>query len=403
MKCSLLLAGVLVSCSLSSAPVAKTEPVAEGFLVWQGVSQKNYIYGREICPSDLRHRVVVVMEVEPNEKFFDQVLLMGKVAIVNPVTYPNDSENWETRVLPRHTIVLVSVRGGGKNVVVDVKRGLSLPKDSTGKTRDLNMLEWRYLNCMKSGGVSYYADVVCQSTPNSAGNRPYAYVLGAAGTELCYKGPLNEGTVNDIKAAAVKAQKNMSAEWIPFYGSVLKPKFCTILGKTLEKGKTAKTCPLASVSKSLLKDIVAQDKERAAESQVLYDAIEQTRSDLLLRILLEYKECPYRAYYDSQMLLKYWPGEKSRLDVVAAALKENPEVRKLSQMYCKVMIWADPEFTCKNAGEAKKIVGELSKMKKDLEKLKESKVIAVQNSALLMDAHVDELIDAIPSRLPEKQ
>ena len=114
MKCCLALAGVLVSCSLSSAPVAKTEPVAGGFLAWQGVSQKNYIYGREICPSDLRHRVVVVMEVEPNEKFFDQVLLMVKVAIVNPVTYPNDSENWETRALPRHTIVLVSVRGGVK-------------------------------------------------------------------------------------------------------------------------------------------------------------------------------------------------------------------------------------------------------------------------------------------------
>ena len=71
-------------------------------------------------------------------------------------------------------------------------------------------------------------------------------------------------------------------------------------------------------------------------------------------------------------------------------------------MFCKVMVWADPAFTCKNAGEAKKIVAELNKMKKDLDKLKKSEVIVIQNGALLMDTQVDELIATIPSRLPEK-
>jgi hypothetical protein len=58
---------------------------------------------------------------------------------------------------------------------------------------------------------------------------------------------------------------------------------------------------------------------------------------------------------------------------------------------------------CKNAGEAKKIVAELEKkIKPQLAKMKDSKVIAVQNGALILDSQVDELIATIPSRLPEK-
>ena len=71
-------------------------------------------------------------------------------------------------------------------------------------------------------------------------------------------------------------------------------------------------------------------------------------------------------------------------------------------MFCKLMTWAGPDFTCKNAGEAKKIVAELNKMKKDLEKLQESKVIVVQNGALTMATQVDELIALIPTKVPEK-
>ena len=41
-------------------------------------------------------------------------------------------------------------------------------------------------------------------------------------------------------------------------------------------------------------------------------------------------------------------------------------------------------------------------MKKDLEKMKESKVIVVQNGALLMDIQVDELISTIPLKVPSK-
>ena len=44
----------------------------------------------------------------------------------------------------------------------------------------------------------------------------------------------------------------------------------------------------------------------------------------------------------------------------------------------------------------------INKMKKDLEKLKESKVIVVQNGALLLDGEIDDLISLMPSRVQTK-
>ena len=139
-----------------------------------------------------------------------------------------------------------------------------------------------------------------------------------------------------------------------------------------------------------------------AEAQVAYDALSQTRSDLLFRIRLEARACPHRAYYDFQQLVKYWPSEKKKLDDVMARLKAIPDAEKLSKMFCKAMTWSEPDFECKNAGEAKKIVAELKKMKTQLAKMKESKVIVVQNGALLLDSQIDTLVETIPDRVAGK-
>ena len=68
---------------LAAGPVSKTDPVAEGFPDWLGISEKSYIAGREICPSDLRHKVTLVVEVEPNGKLQDQFATAG-VYIMGP-------------------------------------------------------------------------------------------------------------------------------------------------------------------------------------------------------------------------------------------------------------------------------------------------------------------------------
>ena len=63
------LAFVCAACAaleLVAVPAAKLEPVAAGFPQWQGAVPRNYIRGREITASDLRHRAVVVIDVDDN-------------------------------------------------------------------------------------------------------------------------------------------------------------------------------------------------------------------------------------------------------------------------------------------------------------------------------------------------
>ena len=388
--------------SLVAAPVLKLDPVAEGFPAWQGVTAKNYIMGREICPSDLRHKVTVVIEVEPPqeaEKFQPILLKAADVVGLDPLTANAFGDNWETRVLPRDMIVVLSVRNAGKDILATFKTALKAPKDADENVH-------RQLGLIRSPSLAVYSDVTFEGAPDTAGKRPYVYVLGPTGKEIVGECALDEKALKTVRAAVGKAKKKLkesNATWEPFFGTLAEENRSPALLKALAKGKTAKTSPLAPVAKALLKDVESKDEEKSKNAQIAYDALEQTRSDLLMRIKMEFRECPHRAAFDLQYLLKYWPGEKKRLDLVAAKLKENPEAAKLAQIYCKIMVWADPEFTCKNAGEANKIVKELSmKIKKDLEKLKESKVIVVQNGALLLDAQVDELIAVIPSKLPAK-
>ena len=71
-------------------------------------------------------------------------------------------------------------------------------------------------------------------------------------------------------------------------------------------------------------------------------------------------------------------------------------------MFGDVLKWSDPAFECKNEAEAKKIVESLKKIKKAMEKMKNSKDIRVQNGAMVIEAEVDELIDVIPSKVMVK-
>lgn len=387
--------GVLMPVAVLAGPAAKIDPVAEGFPDWQGMSEKTFIMGRKIGPSDLRHKVTVVVEIEPNEKLQSQLAIAGQFATrVGLNGFGWDGGNWETiESLPRNLIFAVSNRGGGRDKDHEaIKEALKYKGEDT--TISLALGNFRGVAC------SMYDDLTFSGAPDTTGKRPYVYVLGPEGKEILFQDTLTADSYKKANTAVSKALaklKETQGAWKPFFGCVEEVKFFPIVAKTIEKGK-----PLAPVSKALLKDVLSKDAEKAKEAQILYDAIEQTRSDLVLRIGLEASACPHRAYYDVQKLLRYWPSEKKRLDSAMAKIKANPESLKLAQMFCKLMTWSGPDFTCKNASEAKKIVAELNKMKKDLEKLQESKVIVVQNGALTMATQVDELIALIPTKVPEK-
>ena len=385
----------LMPAALLAGPAVKVDPVAEGYPDWQGMSEKSFITGRKICPSDLRHKVVAVVEIEPNEKLQSQLVIAGQFGTKTGLTnFGWDGGNWETiESLPRNFIFVVSNRGGGKD-----KDHAAIKETLRYKGED-QAISAALVN-FRGASCSMYDDLTFTGAPDTTGKRPYVYVMGPEGKEILFQDTLTADSYKKANVAVSKALaklKETQGTWKPFFGNVEEPKYFPIVAKTVEKGK-----PLAPVSKALLKDVLSKDAEKAKEAQILYDAIEQTRSDLVLRIGLEASACPHRAYYDVQKLLRYWPSEKKRLDSAMAKIKANPESLKLAQMFCKLMVWSAPDFTCKNASEAKKIVAELNKMKKDLEKLQESKVIVVQNGALTMASQVDALIALIPTKVPEK-
>ena len=380
---------LMVVTVLDAAPPAAAVPVAEGYPAWSGITPKNYILGRQIEPSDLRQKVTVVVDIEPNADLRDQLVASYWFVRKTEISLGlGAGENWESATLPRNVFVLFSVRNCKDPSVIKEalkrKKGDDLVADT--------------LVGLGGKGSAYYRDATFEGAPDTAGKRPYFYVMGPDGKAPILQGALGKGPDRATMVAVNKAAKELAERnWRPFYGFVEEPKFHPELSGLLQKGK-----PLAPLEKALVKDVSSKDPERAKEAQILYDALNQTRSDLVLRIQMEAAACPHRAWYDLQTLLKSWPGEKKRLDAAMAKVKENPEAFKLAQLFCKVMAWSEPDFTCKNAGEAKKITAELNKMKKDLEKLKESKVIVVQNGALLLDMKVDELVGLIPTKVPQK-
>ena len=75
-----LVLGLGVALELVAALAAKTDPVAPGFPDWQGLTPKAHITGREVTPSDLRHKVTIVIDLELSEKLDEQLVLAFQVA-----------------------------------------------------------------------------------------------------------------------------------------------------------------------------------------------------------------------------------------------------------------------------------------------------------------------------------
>lgn len=83
-----LLAFVLgfgVALELVAAPAAKTDPVAPGFPDWRGLTPKSHIMGREVTPSDLRHKVTIVIDLKLSENLDEQLSLAFQVVRYGPL------------------------------------------------------------------------------------------------------------------------------------------------------------------------------------------------------------------------------------------------------------------------------------------------------------------------------
>ena len=371
----LLLACLSVGAAFAG-PADKAEPVAAGYPQWTGVTARNYIAGRRLTPSDLRHKVTVVVEIEPGAKLVEQ---MSDAASLAPRLAYDPTAGAD---FPRDRAFVLSVCGGkGRGKVLAV-----LDEQTTLKDADAR----QNLAALRQQGASVYEDVSYTGATNSVGLRPCVYVMGPSGSEPLYWGKLDAAARTTVRNAIAKGQKEIDgwgAKWRPFYGTVEEPKFHPQLAKALAKGK-----PLGPVTKEILKNVTASDPEKAKEAQILYDALNQTCGDLIAKVEVEWAQSPHLAYADALTVMKYWPSEKQKLDAFLKKAMSDPDLAIVLKAFARMADWKNPDFTPKNAGETKKIVADLNKMKKALGKLKESKNFRVQNAASLVDMSVDDLL-----------
>ena len=380
-----LLSAFAVACA-----VAAQAPVAEGFPAWKSLDERDYVWGRNIVPSDLRQKVTIVVEIAPEDEKSAQAQLLAAASVVSQDSFADIGHSvvWSHYKMPRGVSVVVSDCGSKDSA--DLIRGVVKSKD-----KDLS----KKLETFKRVKVPIYKGITFPGAPEpTEGKRPFAYVMGHSGVEPLYAGPIDAKGLAALKAA-VKTAKSKLPKWRPFYGFVEEPQHFKGLETLLDPKKPK---PLASELSKLKKGIQDKNPEVSKEAQILYDAIEQTRSDLIARISMEVWSCPYRAAYDVTELTKYWPSEKKSVARYINTIKSVPDAEKLGVMFGKIVAWADPSFECKNEAEAKKIVAELGKMKKALEKLKSSKNMTVQGGAMALEGEVDELMETIPSKVESK-
>ena len=351
----------LASAAAFAGPADKLDPVADGFPDWQGLTPKNYINGRlSISPSDLRHKVVIVIDVEANEKLLEQMQEAAQLLLNNKVRIAfGESGNMDEWMPARDLLGVISCWGGANHKVFE--------DAMVAKKNDIESA--RVFATFRDNGCCVCENVTFTGAPDSTGKRPYVYVMGPSGKEPLWQGPLNAAADKAVRTAVAKGQKEIKGwpnPWRPFFGNIAEPKFHPQIAKALAKAKTAKSVPMDSIAKAILADVKAKDEEKAREAQILYDALNQTRSDMLVRITLLSGKYPHIASADLVEFLKFWPGEKKNLAKAFERIKKYPEAEFLAKLYVKLKTWASPDFTCKNAGEAKKIVAELTKAKKVL-------------------------------------
>lgn len=343
-----------VAGALFAAPSAKsaaTVPVARGFPVWQGVTDENYVAGRRLCPSDLRDKVVVVVEFEAKDA---EKQLKAALGLATRLRVDGIASYYDFK-MPTDLIVVCSNRGAQDNekIMAAIKRN-----DAAAG--------------IKVCGTPVYNGIVLQDGPDAGGKYPFFYILGYKGGEPLLKGEVNPKSVAEAGKVIKEATKDLP-EWNPFVGRSADTKTGAKVLKAVASGK-----PLVPLYKALLALVKSNDATVAGEAQMAYDALERTRSDLCHVINGESTKSPACAYRDYEQVMKYWPSEKTRL---ADALKKMSAFKEGATLgrYCSLLTKASSGEL--SAAEKKKLSGELKKMKADLERMKEASNVRVQDDA----------------------
>jgi len=383
------LAAMACSIAASAAP-AKVDPVAEGFPSWEGVTERNYIHGRVLTPSDLRHRVVVVVALKDDANLSKNIFaLSGLVAGLDGMPAGHVAQ-WDTmEAMPRKCVLVISISDASKTVLENIKGALKGPKDM--KEDDAKKLRaWH-----EGLAPAFYRDLALAGAEPTA-EFPYVYVLDGKTADPVYKGVYKAADTKKIRDVISKAKRDLPP-WKELTG-VEEVQFFKDVEKKIIAQKPLKPCIAA-----LKASIADKNSEKAREAQIMYDALNQFCSDLKLRITLEFKASPARAFADAQRLFKYFPNEKKSIANVDAMLKANKSAITLGKIYEKYLEWSQPDFMFKNTSDAKKAVQLVNTWKKPLEKMSQDASNPVlQGEASLILSQVEMLGDILMSKVPQK-
>ena len=246
---------------------------------------------------------------------------------------------------------------------------------------------------------NFYGDVTFEGAPDSATERPYVYVMAPEGKEPIYKGKVVPvKTLSEAKAAIAKASAELP-EWRPWYGYAAEIKHTKGLEATVVGGKA-----LTPFVQALKKGIASRNPEIAAESQRLFDAIEQRKADLLWQIKKESSLGPCADLYDMDELTKRFPASKREMAVYSERIaKAHPNIATVYKAYSLYRRCSEPVFKVKSTSEAKKLAAELEKARPSLTRLSnDANDVTVQNVASSLLAHLDDIIAELPEKVMKK-
>lgn len=361
---------------MMSTQAAVPEVVAPGFPMWVGLEAKNHIAGRVLTPSDLRQRITVVVELQATA-FKEQALATAELAGIGANLY-RESVVWEEYKLPR-ALIVYSVVG-------------NLPSGAYAGLRNDKTLKSPLKNAVAA--MNIYQGVSFKGGPQAEGKYPFVYVMGPEGEKPVYAGQYGKTGFKDISEVARATRKSIPV-WRPYFGSVADDNHYPQLAKCLEKGQPN----LTTVLKSIQKGISSKKEDLARESQILYDAINQRRSDLIYLISLEAANCPHMAYFHLQELFARWPSSKKDMASYVEKFKSVPDLEMVAKTFVLYRQCSDPEFSPASLGEAKRLAAQLMKQKPMLEKLKTSSNVMVQNAAFKMLGDIEAVAESLASRV----
>ena len=387
LKRSLVLGAGLLGLSALAAPV----PVADGYVDWSGLTAKNHLFGRTLTPSDLRQRTVVYVVVDGET--FTNAKLKDFVALASIAALPaGHVTQWETEELPHGPITVFSVRNVAKGTDATTFAATFRPPKDTPAS------EVAQYSAYSLNMIPFYKGLAPVGEAELADDKlPFVAVYATEGAEPVHvQEKYQPADFAKVRAAVKAAKEKEIQDWTPPLG-IREPQHYKQVPALLAKGK-----PAAAALKILAAGLKSKDAEQAKEAQIMYDALNQYASGLKLRIGLEHHAAPARAYYDLQTLVKLFPSEKKKMQAIDQAFKQNKELGSLGKIFEKLMLWSRDDFVPKSAGEAKKIVVELQKCKKQLDLLANSANAQVQGEAMLFSSQLDSLIEIIPTKVPSK-